>query len=233
MRMTIDIHSFDQQFEQSLANLARLPISDRNKAFVRAYCDACLLRQVCGKVRLIRVVVIMGLLARQLNKDFDLVTRGDLEVVLGELLRRDPPYSAETISTYKKVLRRFLSYVFAPNDFPHVKTLPESIAWINGHVRARDRPTIKRSDLLTPAEIDQLLRACTGARDRAFVAILWEAGPRVGEIGDMQLKHVTRTEYGYAIDISGKTGRRTPLLISSAPHLSAWLASHPFASNPD
>ncbi|HEV7390773.1 MAG TPA: tyrosine-type recombinase/integrase [Burkholderiales bacterium] len=233
MRMTIDIHNFDQQFAQALANLERLPISDRNKAFVRAYCDACLLRQVCGKVRLIRVVIIMGLLARQLQKDFDQVTRSDLEVVLGELLRRDPPYSAETISTYKKVLRRFLSYVFAPNDFPRVKTLPESIAWINGHIRPRDRPVIKRSDLLVPTEVEQLLRTCASIRDRAFVAVLWEAGPRVGEIGDMQLKHITRTEYGYAIDISGKTGRRTPLLVSSAPYLSAWLAAHPYANNPD
>src|SRR5258708_35779999 len=101
MSVTIDIHSFEKQWQQTLANFERLPISDRNKQFVRSYCDACLLRQVCGKVRLIRVVVIVGLLARQLDKDFDQVTRSDLEVVLGNLLRREPPYSVATISTYK------------------------------------------------------------------------------------------------------------------------------------
>src|ERR1700686_5436067 len=128
MRVTIDIHSFEKQWQQALANFARLPISDRNKHLVQSYCDACLLRQVCGKVRLIRVVVVLGLLARHLAKDFDQVTRDDLEVLLGNLLHREPAYSASTISTYKKILRRFLAYVFAPHEFPRVKTLPESIA---------------------------------------------------------------------------------------------------------
>ncbi len=233
MRVTIDIHDFEKQWQQTLANLSRLPISDRNKALVRSYCDACLLRQVCGKVRLIRVVVILGLLARQLGKDFDQVTRSDLEVLLGSLLQRAPPYSVATISTYKKVLRRFLAYVFAPDEFPHVKSLPERIAWINGHIRRREQPVIQRSDLLTPEEIDQLLRAATCARDRAFIATLWEAGPRVSEIGNMQLKHVTRVENGYLLDITGKTGSRTPLVVSSAPYLSLWLASHPSAGNPE
>lgn len=233
MRVTIDIHSFERQWQQALANFERLRISDRNKALVRSYCDACLLRQVCGKVRLIRVVVILGLLARQIEKDFDQLTRADLEVLLGNLLRHQPAYSVNTISTYKKVLRRFLAYVFAPNDFPRVKTLPESIAWINGHIRRRDQPFIQRSDLLTPDEIDQLLRTATGARDRAFISTLWEAGPRVSEIGNMQIKHVTRVESGYLIDITGKTGSRTPLVVSSAPHLSAWLASHPYRDNPE
>jgi integrase len=231
--MTIDIHSFEKQWQQALANFERLPISERNKRFVRAYCDACLVRQVCGKVRLIRVVIIMGLLARQLGKDFDQVTREDIEVLFASLLRHEPPYSVVTISTYKKVLRRFLSYVFAPNDFPHVKTLPESIAWINGHIRRREQPEIQRSELLTPEEIERLLRVATCARDRAFIATLWEAGPRVSEIGNMQLKHATRVENGYRIDITGKTGNRSPLVVSSAPYLSAWLASHPAANDPE
>ena len=233
MRMNIDIHDFEYQYRQARANLERLPISDRNKAFVRAYCDACLLRQVCGKVRLIRVVIIVGLLARELEKDFDQVTREDLEHIFAKLLERQPPYSVETISTYKKVLKRFLTFVFSPTDFPRCKTVPECVAWVNGHIRNRDRPTIKRSDLLIPSEVDQLLRSTTNPRDRAFIAVLWEAGPRVGEIGNMQVKHITKTEYGYAIDISGKTGSRTPLIISSAPYLSSWLALHPYATDPE
>lgn len=233
MRMEIDIHSFEKQWQQALVNFERLPISDRNKQLVRAYCDACLLRQVCGKVRLIRVVVILGLLARQLEKDFDQVTRADLEVLLGNLLRHQPPYSVVTISTYKKVLRRFLTYVYAPNDFPHVKTLPESIAWINGHVRRREQPMIQRSDLLTPEEINQLLRSASCARDRAFIATLWETGGRISEIGNRQIKHVSRVENGYRISVTGKTGSRSPLVVSSAPYLSAWLASHPCANDPE
>jgi len=49
---------------------------------------------------------------------------------------------------------------------------------MKGHVRRRDRPALQRSDLLTPAEIDVLLRSTNYARDRAFISTLWEAGPR-------------------------------------------------------
>lgn len=150
--MAIDIHAFEQQYATALEHLAKSDVSERNKELIRSYCDACLLRQVCGKVRLIRSVIILNLLARQLGKDFDQATRPDLERVLSGLLNRQPAYSVVTISTYKKVLRRFLSYVYAPNDFPRIKQLPESIAWIIGHVRKRDQPTIKRGDLLTPAD---------------------------------------------------------------------------------
>src|SRR5262245_44267329 len=103
--MTIDIHAFERQYAAALQHLASSDISDRNKALIRAYCDACLLRQVCGKVRLIRAVIILNLLARHLGKDFDQATRPDLEALLAGLLNRTPAYSVVTISTYKKVLR--------------------------------------------------------------------------------------------------------------------------------
>lgn len=229
--MAIDIHAFEHQYAAALQHLARSNISERNKAFIRSYCDACLLRQVCGKVRLIRAVIILNLLARQLVKDFDEATRADLEALLAGLLNHRPAYSVVTISTYKKVLRRFLSYVHAPSDFPRIKQLPDSIAWIIGHVRKRDQPTIKRGDLLTPADIDTLLHATIEERDRALFAMLWESGARVSELGNMQVKHVTRTGNGYTLDITGKTGSRTPLIVSSAPYLAAWLAHHPQANN--
>ena len=173
------------------------------------------------------------MLAQQLRKDFDQATREDLERLVAGMLQRQPPYSIETISTYKRILRRFVTYVVAPADFPNVKPVPPLVAWITTHIRRRDRPMVKRSDLLSPAEIDKLLRTTTSARDRAFVAMLWEAGPRVSEIGNMQLKNVTRVSQGYTIDISGKTGGRAPLIVSSAPYLDAWLAVHPYRDSPE
>jgi len=231
--MEIDIHHFEHQFEQAFANLDRQPISERNRQLIRNYCQACLLRQVCGKVRLARVIVTLTMIARMLQKDFDNLTRADLEGVMTRLMQRQPPYSVMTISTHQKILRRFLAYISAPDEFPHIKVMPEAIAWMNGHVRRRDRPAIQRSDLYTPAEIDQLLRATNYARDRAFISMLWEAGPRVSEIGNMHVKDAIPLTNGYTINITGKTGTRTPLIITSAPYLSAWLGLHPQANNPD
>lgn len=231
--MDIDIHNFEKQFEQAFANLDRQQISLRNRELIRAYCQACLLRHVCGKVRLARVVITLTMFARQLEKDFDRVTREDLEAAFTAQMARKPPYSVMTISTHQKILRRFLAYVSAPVDFPKIKTLPESIAWMNGHVRRRDRPMIQRSELLTPSEIDQLLRATNFARDRAFISALWEAGPRVSELGNMHIKDAMPVQNGYSMNITGKTGTRNPLVVTSAPYLSQWLAIHPAANNPE
>ena len=57
---------------------------------------------------------------------------------------------------------------------------------------------------------------------------LWETGGRISELGNLQLKHVTKQVHGYLLDLYGKTGHRNPLVISSAPHLTQWLALHPF-----
>lgn len=233
MRVTLDIHHFDQQYEHALRNMEQSAITARNKSLIRAYCDACLLRQVCGKVRLIRAVIVLAQFARRLTKDFDQLARPDVEALLAQLLARQPTYSVETISTYKKILRRFVTYVAAPDDFPHVKELPTCVAWINAHIRPRDRPVIRRSDLLTPPEIEILLRTARNDRDRAFVAVLWEAGPRISEIGNMQIRNVSRATNGYILDITGKTGTRTPLVVSSAPYLDQWLAKHPFRNDPE
>lgn len=232
--MTLDIHNFDRQYELALANLTRNPrISERNKTLIKGFCAACLLRQVCGRVRLIRSLGALGLLAASLGKDFDQATREDLEGLVARLMARRPAYSTETLATYKRILRRFLTYVLVPDQFPNVKPLPPQIAWITTHIRRRDRPMVKRGDLLTPADVDALIKAASHERDRAFIALLWEAGPRIAEIGNQQIKHVTRTTYGYTMDLTGKTGTRTPLVISSAPYLAAWLGMHPHADNPE
>jgi integrase len=231
-RVTLDIHGFDHQFDLALRHLRQSAIGEQNKQLIEQFSNACLLRQVCGKVRLIRAIGALALLAGDLGKDFDQATREDLERLVTGLLRRQPAYSNETVATYKRILRRFMTFVLNPKEFPHA-AVPPCASWISSHLRKRDRPVIKRGDLLTPPEIDLLLRQATNERDRAFIAVLWEAGPRVAEIGNMQVKHVTRNPSGYTIDITGKTGTRSPLIISSAPHLAAWLAVHPDHANPE
>jgi len=231
--MEIDIHQFARGYDRALANLDRQTISERNKQLIRGYCQACLLRQVCGKVRLASAITTLTKFARLLEKDFDQVTRADLERVIGQLMQHQPAYSVLTISVHQKLLRRFLLYVSAPDQFPTLKTFPEAIAWMKGHVRRRDRPTLQRSDLVTPTEIDLLLRTTNYVRDRAFISALWEAGPRVSEIGNMHIKDAVPVTNGYTLNITGKTGTRNPLVITSAPHLSAWLSVHPDAGNPN
>lgn len=228
----LDIHNYQRQFAHAEQQVHQSGLSARNKELILSYRDVCLRQGICGKVRLIRVLGVLTLFGRMLDQDFDTLTRLDLEGLISRLLRAQPPYSPETLGTYKAILKKFMTWVTAPEAFP-TKTPPALVSWLTCHVRAKDKRRLQRRDLLTPEEAARLLQICDNARDRALVSLLWETGCRVAEIGNLQLKHVTKHAHGYLLDVHGKTGTRNPLVVSSAPYLSAWLAYHPFATNPD
>ena len=220
--MALDIHRYEQQWAYSERQVRNSALSQRNKDLIFAFRDACLVRGVCGKVRLLRVLGCLQLCARLVPKDFDTL----------RLVTAQPPYSPETLGTYKSILKNFLTWVIQPNDFP-TKTPPAMVSWITSHVRARDKKRLERKDLLTPEDIESLLRVCQSTRDKALIAMLWETGARISEIGNLQLKHVTKRAQGYTLDLTGKTGQRSPLIISSAPLLTTWMQNHPFREDAD
>jgi integrase len=227
----IDIHQYDQRYERATRAVIESTLSATNKRLIIAYRDACLLRQTCGKVRLIRALQTLKQLGDLLEKDFDHAGRDDVERLLGRLLERQPPYTAATMATTKAVLKRFLTFVSNPHDFPRTPA-PPSVAWMTVHVRTRDHRRLQRHDLLLPSDITRAIATTHNPRDRSFLGILWESGGRIGEIGNLQRKHVTPTAGGYHLDLTGKTGQRSVLIVKSAAALTEWLQHHPDA-DPD
>lgn len=230
--MTLDIHNYQQQFAYAEGQVRASTISDRNKTLIFGYRDACLIKGTCGRVRLIRVLGALKLFATMFAKDFDRVAKEDIERLIATLMGRQPAYSAATMGTYKAILKSFMTWVVTPDDFP-TKTPPAIVAWIRTHVRRKDLRRLERKDLLTPEDIQALLDICRNPRDKALIAMLWETGCRIAELGNLQLKHVTKTPHGYSLDVTGKTGGRNPMVVSSAPYLTVWLNNHPFKTDPE
>lgn len=228
----LDIHNYEQRWQYAARAVRNSTISERNKTLIVGYRDACLVKNVCGRVRLIRIMGALTVMAQHLGKDFDQATKNDLERLIAALLARQPPYTAQTLGTYKTMLKNFMTWVLDPDHFP-TKTPPAQVSWISGHVRRRDKHRLERNDLLTPEEIKATLGVIQNTRDKALVSILWETGARIAEIGNLQLKHVSKREHGYTLDVNGKTGQRSPLVVSSAPNLALWLANHPFRNDPE
>ncbi|HEX8170983.1 MAG TPA: tyrosine-type recombinase/integrase [Thermoanaerobaculia bacterium] len=197
------------------------------------YRDACILQQTCGKVRLIRALGVLLLCARRLVKDFDQATRDDLQRLVSNMLTKQPPYSPETLGTYKAIIKRFYTWLAAPTEFNARAVAPPIVNWITTHVRARDKKKLQRNQLLFPSDIEQVMNVTQNARDKALPAVLWETGGRIAEIGNLQLKHLTKTDVGYTLEVTGKTGTRTVLIVSSAPLLTLWLNVHPFRADPE
>jgi integrase len=232
MDEALDIHDFAGQFARAQRNMERSTLTNHNKELIRAYCDACTIRRVCGRVWLGRGLIMLTTLGRHLGKDFDGATRADFERVVAALHARQPSYRPETIVTFQRVLRRFMCYVLAPDAFPNVRPVPREIAWLGTALKEKERSAIKRSDLVTPDDVVRLLKAARTPRDRALISVLWESGARIGEIGNLRVREVVSARTGYTLDIAGKTGSRTPLVVSSAPHLRAWLRDHPLRTDP-
>jgi integrase/recombinase XerD len=229
----LDIHNYEEKYAGAQRQVTNSTLSERNKQLIFGYRDACLIRNVCGKVRLIRVLGVLTLFGRLQPKDFDQYTKADVEHLIGQLVARQPPYTPETLGTYKAMLRNFLTWVLVPDKFPTRTEIPAQVAWIKVHVPAKDKRRLERNELLTPEDIQRLLDVCHNTRDKALIAVLWETGCRIAELGNLQLEHVTKTDHGYLLDLYGKTGHRTVLIISSAPYLTQWINNHPFKNRPD
>jgi integrase len=228
----LDIHDYARMYAHAEAQVQTSAIGERNKDLICAYRDTCLLQQSCGKVRLIRVMGVLLLAARTMNKDLDQATREDIERLIADWMRRQPPYSAETLGTYKVIIKRFYTWLADPAGFSRRSNAPPLVAWINSHVQTKDKKRLQRNDLLTPEEIQTVITIARHPRDKALLSILWETGGRIAEIGNRQIRDVVATEVGYTIDVRGKTGARTPLIVSSAPLLAQWINNHPFKNDP-
>lgn len=231
--MNLDIHNYPRMYEGAAALIQRSEISARNKELILAYRDACLLQQTCSKVRLIRVMGALLLAARMLKIDFDQATREDLQRLVAAWMAKQPPYSAETLGTYKGMLKRFYTWLATPADFSSRSPPPPIVGWITTHVRKKDKKKLQRNELLTPGDIQQVIAVCRTSRNRSFIGALWETGSRIAEIGNRYIHDVVPESVGYTLELDGKTGKRSVLVVSSAPLLAQWLNDHPFKSNPD
>ncbi|MDB2284461.1 tyrosine-type recombinase/integrase [Halorubrum ezzemoulense] len=126
--------------------------------------------------------------------------------------------STSTVVDYKQAIKQFWKWLNDGED-------PEETKWIRrGPV---EQKRILPQSLLTPADIQALLRVCHNDRDRAFVAVLWETGARIGELIDLKVGHIEQTALGKQMVVSGKTGSRRLLLLESESYLDSWLTAHP------
>jgi len=78
-----------------------------------------------------------------------------------------------------------------------------------------------------------MIDAANSLRDKAFIAVLYEGGFRIGEILPIKVKDISFDEYGAKIVVSGKTGPRIVRLITSVPLLSQWLDVHSKKDDPE
>ena len=88
--------------------------------------------------------------------------------------------------------------------------------------------SITVEDLYTSEELKKIIDAAMNTRNRAMIECLYDLGARANELLSMTVEDIQHTQDGGAkITISGKTGKRSPLVFGCVPSLNAWLNVHP------
>jgi integrase len=107
---------------------------------------------------------------------------------------------------------------------------PEITKWIKPRTGEKKKLP---EELLTESDIKRMILAAEHLRDKALVAVLYDSGARISEIGNLRLKHVVFDKYGAVLTVDGKTGMRRVRVIFSAPYLASWIDMHPGKKNPE
>lgn len=112
---------------------------------------------------------------------------------------------------------------------------PDSLDWISSTYSNDYDPTPLPENMLRwEDDIRPMIDACHNSRDKAYIALGWDLGPRPSEMHALSVGNVTDHKYGLQVTIdSGKTGTRSPIIVPSVPFVNRWLADHPQRDDPD
>lgn len=222
----MDIHNKQKRLERLIERIEQSKaISKNNKKLIFDFKRYIEIEETLSVSRVERIVSILLEIAEWMDKDFDKVTKEDMTKLIEKIHSQN--YKEWTIYTYKVIIKKFWKWLKKTED-----AYPEEVKWIKPRVKNRTHKLPE--ELLTEEDIKKLIEVADNTRDKAFVAMLYESGCRIGEIATLTIKNVSFPDsYGCIIIVSGKTGDRRIRLIEASSYLAKWISSHPFRDNPE
>ncbi|HCJ67080.1 MAG TPA: hypothetical protein DHV62_07095 [Elusimicrobia bacterium] len=217
----IDIYNYKKQLERSIHLVKTSRMCEKNKNLIMKFIDYAFLE---GRkpARIIKYTIVLRKIDAIIKKDFEKVNREDVEKVIRKIEKEDN--SEWTKLDYKVMLKKFFRWLRKTEEYP------EEVKWIKSKVNRSNH--MLPEELLTEKEVKKLIEVTREPRDKAFVALLYESGCRIGEVLTLRMKHVQFDKYGAVIVVDGKTGQRRVRLVSSAPYLLEWINKHPLKDDP-
>lgn len=171
-------------------------------------------------IGILRYITCLNIVARTTTKDFKEMDKTDVQRILAVIERSNK--APATKSHYKTALKRFFRWLQGEVN---------AATWINTSMKRNEMKLPE--NLLTEAEVKRLIEAANHPRDKALIAVLYDSGCRIGELGSLQIKNVSFDQFGAILNVHGKTGSRIVRLPFSAAYISAWLDIHPLKDQKD
>jgi integrase/recombinase XerD len=198
-------------------------ICDEDKETIRRFVQH-LKAQDVSTGRLAKYTYHLKNAIERLGTGVQLAKRADIERLVS-WLQHDSGYTPHTVSDYLFAVKRFFKFARYGNvdrETPY----PEEVRWIRTVIKANER---KEPLFFTSEEIEAMIKAATNLRDKAMLAVGYEAGLRATELLTLNVGSVVFDDRGARLHIErGKTGSRVVRLITSVGLLARYLEVHPF-----
>ena len=220
--MKTDIHGLKRRFDSAVIRLDNSKMLCINKKRIIEFYKHCLAEGLSiGRIE--RYIHVLKRIDAWLKKDFKKANKKDIEHLLHELECTD--YAEGTKHIFKVCIKKFYKWVSDSEEYP------KTVSWIKTTVK-NGRSKLPE-ELLTIEDVKKIIESADNLRDKALIAVLYESGCRIGEIGSLKLKHVQFDKLGCQIIVDGKTGSRRIRLINASPYLASWMENHPARNNQD
>ena len=212
-----NLYNFDRRLDREVKRISKSNINERNKELIFSF-QRRLLADGISKARIWKYLMSLRIIAEMHDKSFEEWNDDDLIDVLAQLQSRN--YKNETIKEYRKALKKFFKWLKGED-------------WKGLKVLKGDKKEDRKPDVLSEEEILKMIEVVEHPRDKAIIAVGYEAGLRIGELASLKIKDVKWNANGAKIKVHGKTGERLVPIIMAAPYLRRWLEQHPERDNPD
>lgn len=202
-----DIHHYERNLEGSLRLVNELPLN--NQKAIREFVRQCQLEEI-STGRIAKYVNHLKHIAIWLNKDFDKVTKKDIEDLM--LKVREQPYTEWTKKDYKVATKKFFRFL----------KKEELVSWIITTMKKNKDENLP-NEVYTLEEVEKLIEVADNPRSKLLISLLYESGARISELLNIKVKDI-KFEQDYAmINVMGKTGNREIPICKSIPLLKVWL----------
>ena len=190
----MDNDFYNLNLNKRLQCLKNSDISEVNKQLILDFVDNCFVEGL-GQQRILKYISILKMIAIQIKIDFDKVEKRDLFNFISELERSNK--SDWLKHDYKVRIKKFYKWFLKDDN-------PELTRWIKASVSRKDRKLPE--EMLTEQDILEIINCAIKLSDKAMVALLWDTGARIGEIGTLKIRHIKFDEHGAIVNVKGKTG---------------------------
>jgi site-specific recombinase XerD len=207
----MDIYNTEYYYEKSLKNIQNWNTSENNKQLIIQFLNKMQLNGI-SIVQLQKYLFSLKKFLEMYKDDLKKAQPKDIDTFLESMQDLKP--KSRKIRYF--CLKKFFDFIGRSDIFNGEKIKFEK----SGHKLPQD--------LVTEEEVERMVDKCNNIRDKAFIAVLYESGCRIGEILTLKIKNVIFDNKGAVLLVNGKTGERRVRILRSALMLRLYIDNHPF-----